>query len=127
MGLAKNLDPPLGKEYQNATFVPVSDLPEMAFDHQEIIEYAVNRLRSKIMYTNAVFALMPSHFTLTELQIVYEAILDHPIDKRNFRKKVLSLDMISATEMKTTSGAHRPAKLYKFNHSILRDITRNLD
>lgn len=79
-----------------------------------IIEYALQRLRWKIEYTNVVFSLLPDEFTLGELQSTYEAILGKELDKRNFRKKILSLGIITASGKKRTGIQARPAQLYRF-------------
>lgn len=89
-------------------------LPRLAYDHEEVVTYAKKRLEWKIEYSNAVWSLLPPQFTLTELQTVYEAILGKRLDKRNFRKKVLSLNLVKPLEKKTVRGAHRPAKLHAF-------------
>lgn len=102
----------------------VSDLPELAFDHREIITYAAKRLQSKLEYTNVVYSLLPEVFTLTQLQATYEAILAHPLDKRNFRKKFLSLDLILSTDHKLEGGRHRPAQLYKFKSTKPVELQR---
>ncbi len=93
---------------------PISALPPLAYDHDEIIRIAVERLRAKLGYTNIVYGLLPEVFTLTELQRAYEIILGHALDKRNFRKKILSLGMIRTTGRKRSGEAHRPAALYAF-------------
>lgn len=86
---------------------------ELAFDHRAILETALRRVRGKLTYAPIGFQLLPERFTLTELQEVYEAILEHPADKRNFRRKVLASGVLAeAGELRT--GAHRPAKLYRF-------------
>lgn len=108
-------------------FFPVDDLPELPYDHADIIKYAHERLRSKLSYTNAVFALLPKRFTLTHLQHAYEAILGHSLDKRNFRKKFLSLDLIQETDEMHTAGAHRPARLYEFRQHSLQTLDRSFD
>lgn len=79
----------------------------------EIISYALQRLRWKIEYTNVVYSLLTPEFTLGELQKTYEAILDKTLDKRNFRKKILSLGFLNPTTKKKT-GPARPAQLYRF-------------
>lgn len=108
-------------------FIPVSQLPDLAYDHADIIKYAHDRLISKLSYTNAVFAFLPPTFTLAELQSAYEEIFGHELDKRNFRKKFLSLNLIhETTEMKRT-GAHRPARLYEFNTQALESLPRSFD
>jgi hypothetical protein len=85
----------------------------MAFDHAKIIEYAVDRLRNKIEYTDIAFNLMPELFTLTELQQVYEVILDTELLKANFRRK--TADMVTETNEHTKDAGHRPSKLFRFN------------
>ncbi|GCF08551.1 NUDIX hydrolase [Dictyobacter arantiisoli] len=93
----------------------VYELPQLAFDHQGIIDYALNRLRNKLEYTTIAFNLLPDHFTLRELQSVYEIILHKRLDKRNFRKKILSTNVLEDTGEKKMEGTHRPARLYRFN------------
>lgn len=93
----------------------VYKLPALAFDHADIIEYALKRLRYKLDYTSAGFQLLPRKFTLTELQQMYEVILAKKLDKRNFRKKILSLNILTPLDESKMEGPHRPAKLYEFN------------
>jgi 8-oxo-dGTP diphosphatase len=108
-------------------FFPITQLPDLAYDHADIIRYAYERLISKLSYTNAVYAFLPRTFTMAELQSAYEAIFGHELDKRNFRKKFLSLELIhETTEMKRT-GAHRPARLYEFNSQTLESLPRSFD
>lgn len=97
-----------------ASWYPVTELPVLAFDHKKIINYAADRIKSKIEYSNIVKGLLPAKFRLSELQKVYEVILGKELDKRNFRKKMLSLNLLEATGEKELEGAHRPAMLYKF-------------
>lgn len=127
MGLGRELEPVRSSTTQNPQFFPVTDLPDLAYDHADIIRYAHNRLKSKITYTNAIFALLPPKFTLTELQTAYEAVLGRPLDKRNFRKKFLSLDLINETSEMLKQGAHRPARLYKFCQPGLQVLERSFD
>lgn len=89
-------------------------LPALAFDNNAVVDYAVRRLRSKLDYTNVAYSLLPRQFTLSELQQVYEAILDRELDKRNFRRRMLSLGVIKAAGGTRMEGAHRPAQLYTF-------------
>ncbi|HUD20032.1 MAG TPA: hypothetical protein VMR81_06345 [Patescibacteria group bacterium] len=84
-----------------------------ALDHP-LISYATQRLRWKIEYTNVVYSLLPNEFVLGELQRVYEAILGRTLDKRNFRKKILSLRMLDDTGKKRSQGRSRPAEVYRF-------------
>ncbi len=127
MGMGKDLIPEGSKTTQTPQFFPVNELPELAYDHEDIIRYAHERLQSKITYTNAVFALLDPLFTLSQLQAAYEAILCHSLDKRNFRKKFLSLGLIRATNEYFKSGAHRPARLYTFNSQKLEALSRSFD
>ena len=89
-------------------------LPPLAFDNNQVVDYAIRRLRAKLDYTNVAYSLLPRTFTLSELQQVYEAILDRPMDKRNFRRRMLSLGVIKAAGGTRMEGAHRPAQLYTF-------------
>ncbi|MDD4504296.1 MAG: NUDIX domain-containing protein [Clostridiaceae bacterium] len=89
------------------------DSKGIAFDHGKIIEYAVERLRNKIEYTDIAFNLMPDRFTLTELQQVYEVILDKKLLKANFRRKIS--DMVMETDEYSRAAGHRPSKLFRYN------------
>jgi len=89
----------------------------IAFDHAKVIEYAIERLRSKIEYTDIAFNLMPELFTLTELQQVYEVILDTELLKANFRRKTAGL--VIETNEYTKDAGHRPSKLFRFNPNWL--------
>ena len=94
----------------------------VAYDHADIIAYAYQRLKWKMEYTDIVKSILPDLFTLRELQEVYETIFDKPFDKRNFRKKILSLDMLVETDEYDTENSKRPAKLFKFSDKILKII-----
>jgi 8-oxo-dGTP diphosphatase len=97
----------------DASWFPVSEVPKLGFDHSKILQDALERLKGKLEYTNVAYALLPTRFRLSELQRVYEVILGEELDKRNFRKKILSLGLIEATD-KYSSGAHRPAQLFRW-------------
>ena len=92
----------------------VYKLPRLAFDNNAVVDYAVRRLRSKLEYTNVAYSLLPRQFTLSDLQQVYEAILDREMDKRNFRRRMLPLGIIKPAGGRRMEGAHRPAQLYTF-------------
>lgn len=98
-----------------AKWFPVSDLPLLAFDHADILATALTRLRGKLTYQPVGFELLPPKFTLTRLQRLYEAVLGQELDKRNFRKKVLSYDLLIPLKEKHQDGAHRPAQLFRFD------------
>ncbi len=102
----------------NIGWFPVERPPALAYDHAEMLEYALQRLRWKLEYTNIAYGLLPRDFTLTELQRVYEIILGRPLDKRNFRKKMLNLGMLQVTPRMVKVGAHRPARLYRFRRRM---------
>lgn len=106
--------PKAAEYYADCGWREVDMLPPMAFDHKKIIEYGVERLRSKIEYSNIVYGLLPKEFTLTELQNVYEAILGKKLDKRNFRKRVLMIPLVEPTHKTRVGKKNRPAQLYRF-------------
>jgi len=81
---------------------------------QKIIEYALQRLKWKVEYTNAIYSLLPSEFTLTELQTAYEIVLGKRLDKRNFRKKIMTLKLLKSTGRRFSLGQARPAELFSF-------------
>lgn len=118
MALAANTDWKLKAtgDAKDVDFFPVDKLPKMAFDHTEIIKYGLQRLRNKLGYSNIVLGLLPSSFTLTQLQKVYETILKTKLDKRNFRKKILSTGLLVSSGKKLEGIAHRPAMLYSFKN-----------
>ncbi len=91
----------------------MDELPQLAFDHDEIFAMAYQRLAAKLSYSTIAFQFLGEEFTLSELQSVYEIIQREPIDKRNFRKWVLALEQIEETGGERREGAHRPAKLYR--------------
>lgn len=92
----------------------VDQLPPLAFDNNVVIAQAVARVGAKLEYTNIAYGLLPDQFTLRELQATYEAILGRPLDRRNFRKRMLSTAVIEPTNERRREGAHRPALLYRF-------------
>lgn len=92
----------------------VNKLPKLAYDHSAMISVAVERLQNKLGYTTVAGQLLPKDFTLSELQNVYEIILGRAMDKRNFRKKFLALELVQPTGRQQDGGAHRPAALYRF-------------
>jgi 8-oxo-dGTP diphosphatase len=96
-----------------ASWFPVADLPALAFDHAEIIRAAHERLVAKLDYSTIAFQFMPERFTLSELQQVYEILLDAELDKRNFRKWARALEQIEETDEQRRRGSHRPARLYR--------------
>jgi 8-oxo-dGTP diphosphatase len=100
-------------DWQPAWF-SMRDLPQLAFRNEHVLGYALGRLQNKLEYTNVAYSLLPERFTLSQLQRVYESILGHALDKRNFRKRMLSLGIIVATGERRAEGAGRPAQIYCF-------------
>jgi 8-oxo-dGTP diphosphatase len=98
-----------------AAWFPVSKPPPLAFDHAQILETAVQRLRGKVRYEPIGFELLPEKFTLSQLQHLYEAVLQAPLDKRNFRKKLLAMHLLLPLKERISAGAHRPAQLFRFD------------
>ena len=98
----------------DASWFAVDELPALAFDHAEIVQSGIERLKAKIEYSNVAYGLLPARFRLSELQRVYEIILGRALDKRNFRKRVLALGLVEATDKFSTGGAHRPAQLFRW-------------
>jgi 8-oxo-dGTP diphosphatase len=94
---------------------PVRKTPPLAFDHDEILAVALARLQAKVRYQPVGFELLPRKFTLTQLQKLYESILEHTLDKRNFRKSVLAMDVLEELDEVETDVAHRAARLYRFD------------
>lgn len=97
-----------------SALLALKQLPSLAFDHRKIIDYALKRLQAKLEYTNIVYSLLPRHFTLSQLQQTYQTILDHLLDKRNFRKKFLQLGLIRLVPKVYKGARQRPAQLYQF-------------
>ncbi len=105
-----------GTDAAAARWFPVAELPPLAFDHAGIVNYAVNRLRNKLEYSTVGFELLPAKFTLTRLQSLHEAILGKPLDKRNFRRRVLALGLLKPTKEMQATG-RKPAQLYSFRRT----------
>lgn len=100
------------------------ELPPLAFDHEQIVAMAHQRLVAKLDYSTIAFQFLPREFTLSELQSVYEIIHRAPLDKRNFRKQVLALGKLVETRKLKRDGAHRPARLYRIKSPGKVDIIR---
>ena len=99
----------------DAQWFPISQLPKLAFDHGDIFETALARLKGKVRYQPIGFELLPPKFTLSQLQHLYEAVLGTELDKRNFRKKVLGFDLLMPLKETQMTGRHRPAQLFSFD------------
>ncbi len=113
-----------GSDAVKASWFSVKRLPKLAFDHKKILEMAVTRLRGKALYAPIVFELLPKKFKLSQLQQVFEVILERRLDKRNFRKKMLGTGMLTETAGVDTSAQRRPAKLYRFDRRKFNKLNR---
>ncbi len=102
---------------QSAKWHSVTRVSELAFDHNEILDSCLKRLKRKVRMSPVGFELLPPKFTLTELQHLYESVLNpvNGLDKRNFRKKILSMNLLVELTESQAGVAHRPAKLYQFD------------
>lgn len=113
-----------GDDAAKAQWYPVNQLPELAFDHKEIIQIALDKLRWKIMYEPLVFHLLNETFTMTQLQTIYEAVIGKELDRRNFNKKMLQLGYVVPTEERV-QGVGRPGTLYMFDEEKYREQINN--
>lgn len=107
-----------------AAWFSLDDLPTLAFDHATILDTAQQRLRGKVRYVPIGFELLPRLFTLTQMQRMYEKILDRALDKRNFRKKVLGMGVLEETDQVQQDVAHRAARLYRFNEAAYKRMVK---
>lgn len=106
---------PVSSYMKQAKWFAVDQLPELAFDHKEIIQSALHKLKSNIAHSLSIFELLPAKFTLTQLQSLYEAVLGEQLDKRNFRKKMNSLGYLKPLDEVQQGVSYRAAKLYRLD------------
>jgi 8-oxo-dGTP diphosphatase len=109
---------------RDASWFPVWDTPSLAFDHERILETALQRLKGKVRYQPIGFELLPKKFTLSQLQGLYETILERELDRRNFRKKILSMDILEELDEVQQDVAHRAARLYRFNERKYKKLVK---
>ncbi len=109
---------------RSAAWFSVTDVPKLAFDHHNIFTAALARLKSKVRYQPIGFELLPKKFTLTQLQKMYETILERTMDKRNFRKKILGLGILKELNEIEKDVAHRAARLYRFDERAYRRMQK---
>jgi 8-oxo-dGTP diphosphatase len=110
---------------RDAAWVAVDALPALAFDHAAILEAGLRRLQATVRTRPLGFELLPAKFTLSQLQRLYETVLERALDKRNFRKKVLSLGILAETDEVEQGVAHRAARLYRFDERAYRRLVRD--
>lgn len=104
-----------GSDASEAGWFNLYDLPRLAFDHKQIIEYSLERLRNKLEYTTVGFKLLAEKFTLGELQRAYELVLNKELDKRNFRRKIKLIDVLEPLKETRQEGISRPAQLFRLS------------
>jgi 8-oxo-dGTP diphosphatase len=109
---------------RDAAWFAVSEGRGLAFDHDRILRVALERLKGKVRYQPIGFELLPPQFTLTQLQRLYETILEKPLDKRNFRKKILGMDFLVALDEVEKDVAHRAARLYRFDRKKYQQLQK---
>lgn len=109
---------------RDAGWFGVHDVPSLAFDHADILHMALDRLRGKLRYQPVGFELLPKKFTLSELQHLYELVLERELDKRNFRKRVLAMELLIETDEVQQDVSHRAARLYRFDERKYRRLAK---
>ncbi len=112
-----------GDDAAEAAWHPVAALPDLAFDHADILGYALQRLRYKLEYTALGFELLPNEFSLTDLQTAYETVLGETLDKRNFRRRILEAGILAETpRFREGDGQGRPARLYRYRKNAVTEV-----
>ena len=109
---------------RQAEWFPVSKLPSLAFDHDEILQVALERVRGKLTYAPIGFELLPRKFTIKQLQKLYEIVLDRKLDNRNFRKKIFTMDVLRELDEMQRGVPHRAARLYKFDERKYKQLIK---
>lgn len=112
-----------GTGAKEASWFSIDKMPSLVFDHTEIFTYALDKLRKKVRYAPIGFELLPKKFTLTMIQKLYEAVLGIEFDVRNFRKKLLKMNLLIKLDEKQDGVAHRAANFYKFDKKIYKELT----
>ena len=100
---------------KDAKWHSVNNIPKLPFDHNEILDFAMEKLKEKVRRQPIGFELLPREFSITELQHLYECVLGINLDKRNFRKKLSSMNLLVDSGVSQNAVAHRPARLYRFD------------
>jgi len=121
----KNYSLKADTDAKDAKWFDINDVPKLAFDHKDIITKGLERLKAKINYQPIGFELLNSKFPFSDLENLYQTILSKKIDRRNFRKKLLSFEILQETTEFQNIGSGRPAKLYKFNNQKYKELEQN--
>lgn len=113
-----------GRDTVQAEWFELSKLPKLAFDHSRILKMAIQRLKGKVSYQPIGFELLDEKFTLTQLQTLYESILESSIDKRNFRKKILGMKLLKPLDEKEQNVARKAAQFFSFDKKAYKELTQ---
>jgi len=120
--ISKDVKVQAGEEATHTEWHAVNKVPDLAFDHEKILKYAVQRLRYKLEYSSVGFELLPDEFTLSDLQNAYEIVLAEKLDKRNFRSRILESGiLVETSRSQSAPGQGRPAKLYRYRKSAAKE------
>jgi len=119
-----NYDVAGATDASDAAWFAINDVPTLAFDHAEILDVALRRLKGKVRYEPIGFELLPAKFTLSQLQHLYEVVLETSLDKRNFRKKILGTELLVELDEIEEDVAHRAARLYRFDDRKYRQLVK---
>ena len=120
---AENYPVIAGANAADVSWFSVKDVPELVYDHLEILNHGIQHLRHQVRHRPVGFNLLPEKFTLLQLQELYEAILDTKLDKPNFRRKILKMNLLTPCNEKQTGVAHRAASIYRFDKSAYQRLT----
>ncbi|WP_020207665.1 NUDIX hydrolase [Gilvimarinus chinensis] len=112
-----------GNNATDASWFGIHELPELIFDHKEIIDFGIQHLQQQVRRRPIGFNLLPEKFTLLQLQELYEGILDTKLDKPNFRRKIMKMNLLASCDEKQQGVAHRAAKLYRFDEEAYQALT----
>ena len=122
---SSGLKPKADTDAEDAQWFPIKTLPKLAFDHRQIISMAYKRLQTKLTYQPVGFNLLPKEFLFSELEQLYSTILEQEIDRRNFRKKIMSFQIVEETNNISYNHRGRPAKYFKFNKLNYNKLLKN--
>jgi 8-oxo-dGTP diphosphatase len=109
---------------RDARWFSIDSLPKLAFDHSQILQTALQRIRGKLTYAPIGFELLPQKFTIKQLQKLYEIVLGRPLDNRNFRKKIFGMDVLRELDEVQIGVAHRAARLYRFDERKYKQLVK---